>query len=90
MLQPAQGIDSILKLREHNLPKDTQLLSINSPKLVKNYLLLGRGYGWETGAEQRSTRSLTDARNKEMESEVVLTVVSFNPVKVRFIITIIN
>ena len=79
---------SVVKLKEGNLPKDCPLKSLQSRKLIKNFLLLGSGPSLAPGLyknkfpEQKSRRSQVVIRNKELESEVVVTVLVFHPVKV--------
>ena len=79
---------SVVKLKESNLPKDCPLKSLQSRKLIKNFLLLGSGPSLTPGLykdtlpEQKSRRSQVIVRSKELESEVVVTVLVFHPVKV--------
>lgn len=83
--QPAQEIDSVTKLKENNLPKDCPLKSLQSRKLIKNFLLLGSGPSLNPRVytdKQKSRRSQVIVRNRELESEVVITVLVFHPVKV--------
>lgn len=86
--QPTQEVYSVVKLKETNLPKDCPLKSLQSRKLIKNFLLLGSGPSLTPGLykdklpEQKSRRSQIIVRNKELESEVVVTVLVFHPVKV--------
>ena len=62
--------------------------SLQNAKSVKSFLLLGsgpslnRGNPQENDPEQKSRKSQAVVRNKELESEIVITVLVFHPIKV--------
>ncbi len=86
--QPDQEVYSVVKLKENSLPKDCPLKSLQSRKLIKNFLLLGSGPSLNPGVykdtlpEHKTRRSRVVVRNKELESEVVIVVLIFHSVKV--------
>ena len=87
--QPIQEVDSVVKLKENSLPKDCPLKSLQSRKLLKNFLLLGSGPSLNPNPVYHNKllkqKSQIVIRNKELESELVMTVLIFHPVRVNTI-----